>query len=290
MDYKSTYETILSQLKNTKKDEKRKVCKDCGEFGHKNKLSNECPIKIYENDIFRNKIINHVLSLDCSKEINDELLEELSSSLNISMNLCKKLYSDIPAQELLERKMDIQSYITNMNKTECYECNIPLYDIQKKTNKTWKGETVCDGCWCNHSEERDEIWDEIKTYRSMRCCICTKRQNNKGERFHYDHLNMFEKGDSICCMVNNGDKICDICQEIDKCQVVCLSCHHLITDIERKFGFTRIKTSLTKKMNNEELTQEEYKDNVDYYQNIYKEKMEPIYNKLKLYMSGEKQI
>ena len=101
---------------------------------------------------------------------------------------------------------------------------------------------------------------------------------------------MFEKGDSICCMVNNGDKICDICQEIDKCQVVCLSCHHLITDIERKFGFTRIKTSLTKKMNNEELTQEEYKDNVDYYQNIYKEKMEPIYNKLKLYMSGEKQI
>lgn len=37
-------------------------------------------------------------------------------------------------------------------------------------------------------------------------------------------------------------------------------------------------------MNNEELTQEEYKENVDYYQIIYKDKMEPIYNKLKLDM------
>ena len=139
MNYQSSYETILSQLKHTiKKDEKRKVCKDCGEVGHHNKKNNVCQLKIdYENNI-KNKIRKHVFSLDClTKEINEELLEELSSSLNISMNLCNKLYSDIPAQELLERNMDISSYIKNMNKTECYECNIPLYEIQKKTNKTW---------------------------------------------------------------------------------------------------------------------------------------------------------
>lgn len=282
MDYKSIYETALFQLKNTvKKDSKRKVCKDCGELGHNNIKNIICPLKIkYENNM-KNKIKNYVLLLDClSEEINDELFEKLSLKLNISSNLCKKLYSEIPVEGLLERQMDIKSYISNINKKKCFECGTVLYDIQKKTNKRWKGNTLCDSCWCSHSEERETLWREIKEYKQVICCICNKPQDNN-ERFHYDHLNMFEKGDSICCMVSDGDDISDIYNEIDKCQIVCVPCHHLITDIENKIGFTRIKTLLTKKLNNEELTPEDYIDKVKYYQDIYKIKMDEVYNKLK---------
>ena len=37
------------------------------------------------------------------------------------------------------------------------------------------------------------MWTEIKEYKPIVCYICNKRQRTKGERFHYDHLNMFDK-------------------------------------------------------------------------------------------------
>ena len=284
MENQYNFEIALLQLKESvKKDEKRKACKDCGELGHNNMKNNSCILKITHENIIKNKIKKYILSLDClTNDVNDELFERLSLELNISSNLSKRLYTDIPAEELLQRTMDIESYIQKINKINCFECDCVLLELQKNTTKKWKGNSVCDLCWCSHSEEREGLWGEIKNYRVNVCCVCDKRQNHGNERFHYDHLNMFEKNDSICSMVGTGDNIMDIYDEIDKCQIVCLPCHHLITDIENKIGFTRIKTSLTKKFNNEELSREEYDNGINYYQDIYKEKMLSIYNQLKL--------
>ena len=167
-----------------------------------------------------------------------------------------------------------------MNTVECFECSKILYDIQKKTNQLWKGTTLCDNCWCKHYEERELLWNKIREYKPILCCICNVSRDDIHERFHYDHLNMFEKGDSICSMVHCGESIDNIYKEIDLCQIVCLPCHHLITDIENKIGFTRIKTSLTKKLNNDEIDEEEYKNQVKHYQIIYKMKMEGIYGQI----------
>ena len=54
------------------------------------------------------------------------------------------------------------------------------------------------------------MWAEIKEYKPIVCYICNKRQRTKGERFHYDHLNMFDKSESVCSMVDRGDNIKDI--------------------------------------------------------------------------------
>ena len=62
---------------------------------------------------------------------------------------------------------------------------------------------------------------------------------------------------------------------------MCLSCHHIVTDIEHKLGFTRIKQTLTRKLNQSEMTEEEYNKQTQYYQNIYEEKMNFIYKELK---------
>ena len=90
-------------------------------------------------------------------------------------------------------------------------------------------------------------------------------------------------GFEVSLAENYGDHLGiqdNIYKEIDLCQIVCLPCHHLITDIENKIGFTRIKTSLTKKLNNDEIDEEEYKNQVKHYQIIYKMKMEGIYGQI----------
>jgi len=84
-------------------------------------------------------------------------------------------------------------------------------------------------------------------------------------------------------MVNECVNIEEIYSEIDKCQILCLSCHHIVTDIEHKLGFTRIKQTLTRKLNQSEITEEEYNKQTQYYQNIYEEKMKFVYKELKLF-------
>jgi len=96
---------------------------------------------------------------------------------------------------------------------------------------------------------------------------------------------MFNKNDSICRMVNEGVNIEEIYAEIDKCQILCLSCHHIITDIEHKLGFTRIKTKLTRDLNQLEITEDIYNQQVAYYQEIYETKMKHIYKELKISIS-----
>ena len=83
-------------------------------------------------------------------------------------------------------------------------------------------------------------------------------------------------------MVQEGNIIDDIYIELDKCQVLCLSCHHIVTDIESKLGFSRIKQLLTRKLNSCEITEEEYTHQKKEIGEIYIKRMNEIYNELKL--------
>ena len=166
--------------------------------------------------------------------------------------------------------------------TKCYECNKLLYNIQINTNRTWRGNDICDCCWCKYADIRQTMWDRIEIYKSIQCSICLSIKSHNNERYHYDHINMFNKDKSVCSMVNEGVNIEYIYKEIDKCQILCLTCHHIVTYIEHKLGFTRIKMILTKHVNQNEITHEEYTIQSQIYQKLYEEKMNFIYAQLKL--------
>jgi len=275
---------VLKELiKKTPKDKQRKVCKNCNELGH-NTRSSDCKLIIDKNNKLKQKIKNYILSQDCleDKNIEDYCLE-LSILLDITPNMCKSLYNEIPLNELLNRQMNINIYLTNINQLskKCNECNKNIVCIQTNTHRIWKGNYICDTCWSKYEDYRKLIWENIKTYKTIKCEICCSIQTHVTERYHYDHLNMFNKGNSICSMVNECVNIEEIYSEIDKCQILCLSCHHIVTDIEHKLGFTRIKQTLTRKLNQSEITEEEYNKQTRYYQNIYEEKMKFIYKELK---------
>jgi len=277
-------DNVMKQLLETiPKDKQRKVCKNCNELGHAI-TSTSCKLNIEKNDKLRKKIKNYFLLQDCLNEKTvDQHCEELSVKLEITSNFCKTLYSEIPPIELLDRFVDIDNYIIQMEKykSNCYECCKKIYNINANTNRQWKGNIICDNCWSNHEEERNDLWKKVDEYRKIECVICKSIQTKDGERFHYDHINMFNKGDSICSMVNAGVNIDEIYKEIDKCQILCLTCHHFVTDIENKLGFTRIKQSLTRQLNGQEIQQEEYDNKVLLYQEKYEEKMKTIYEKLR---------
>jgi len=243
------------------KDKQRKVCKNCNELGH-NTTSIDCKLIIDKNNKLKQKIKTYILSQNCleDKNIEDYCLE-LSILLDITPNLCKSLYNEIPLNELLNRQMNINMYLNNINQLskKCNECNKNIVSIQTNTHRIWKENDICDTCWSKYEDYRKLIWEKIKAYKTIQCEICCSIQTHTSERYHYDHLNMFNKGNSICSMVNEGVNIEDIYCEIDKCHILCLSCHHIVTDIEHKLGFTRIKQTLTRKLNQSEITEEEEK-------------------------------
>lgn len=276
-------EVLKQLLEIIPRDKVRKVCKNCNEIGH-GVSSTNCRINIEKNNKLKKIIKDYFLLQNCLLEKSvDQHCEELSIKLGITSNFCKTLYSEIPAIELLERPMDIEKYIEEIksNCIKCNECHKNIYNIQINTNRLWKGNQVCDSCWSNHEEERDELWRKVKQYRKVECHICGMEQKMDGERFHYDHINMFNKGDSICSMVGAGLEIDDIYAEIDKCQILCLKCHHLVTDIESRLGFTRIKQMLSRQLNGGEIGVEDYDRNVLIYQQKYEEKIGKIYEEIK---------
>lgn len=265
------------------KDKQRKVCKICNELGH-NINSISCKVNIDKNNKFKQKIKNYILSQNCLEDKTiEEHLNYLSNLLDITPNLCRTLYNEIPLVELLNRQININTYLNNLNQLskKCNECNKKILSIQINTNRIWNGNEVCDYCWSKYDEYRKLIWQQISEYKIIKCEICNRIKQNDSERYHYDHLNMFNKNKSICTMVNEGMNIEQIYSEIDKCQILCLSCHHIVTDIEHKLDFTRIKQTLTKNFNQNEITEEEYIEQTLIYQNIYEEKMKDVYEKLK---------
>jgi hypothetical protein len=282
---KST-EIFTELLQRTPIDKSRKVCKNCHEIGH-NITSTTCKINIDKNDKLKCKIKKYILSQNCleNKTIEEHCIE-LSVLLNITPNMCKSLYNEIPVNEIIDRYMDFDQYLLDIDNItkKCEECGKKIVCIQMNTHRVWNEKQICDACWHTYDDERKILWEKIKEYKNIQCNICGCLQTCPTERFHYDHLNMFDKNGSICNMVNEGVNISSIYAEINKCQILCLSCHHIITDIEHKIGFTRIKQLLTRKLNHFEMTEQEYNAQTMFYQQIYEEKMNDVYKNLQKYM------
>ena len=262
----------------------RKVCKNCHELGH-GSSSIICKINVDKNAKLKRKIKAYILSQNCLQEKTlDDICNELSVMLEITPNHCRTLYDEIPPMELLDRPFDIDQYFIQLDQSaiKCNECNKSLVYIQANTHHRWKDTDICDTCWSKYSEIRNKMWENVKLYKRVQCELCGSIQQHTDERYHYDHLNMFNKDNSICCMINEGSNIEEIYAEIDKCQILCLSCHHQITDIERKIGFTRIKQTLSRRFTLLEINEDEYTRETRMLQEIYNEKMSKIYEKMRI--------
>ena len=269
---------LLELHKKIPKDIVRKVCKQCGGIGH-GISSTYCKVNILKKDLLKQKVKLYFLSQDGSDDsIHFDLV---CNQFGISLSQCKEIYGEIPWLDLLQRPKSISSVVEKLTFIRCEQCNQNKCTIQSDSLRTWKEKRICDKCFTNTISEREEIWNLISNYKPIQCLFCNIKKENKEERFHYDHINMFDKEDSICTMVMEGVPIEKIYKEIDKCQILCISCHDIITYVERAVGFTQQKSALTRKLNQNEITKEQHNIQIYMYQKIYDEIMTPIYNTIK---------
>jgi hypothetical protein len=274
-------EDLLEKIKSHDPEqipnERKNTCKQCGEVGH-GMNSVHCQININKKEIIKQKVAQHFLSQDGS---DDSIhFQPLSESLDISIEQCKVYYNEIPWLDLLRRK-NTSSILEKLTFNTCEQCDKKKCTIQGNPFRIWKGKHICDKCFVDTSDEREELWKQINTYKPIQCCFCKMTRDHKDERFQFDHINMFDKENTIYSMVIEGVNIEEIYKEIDKCQILCFSCHQIVSYTERTLGFTKQKQNLTRKYNKEEITKEEYEVELKKYQTIYDEIMPSIYEDIK---------
>ena len=179
---------------------------------------------------------------------------------------------------------DVIFDLLKSNMHSCTSCIKTFYSQPK----VWQDKEYCDVCYTtNFKDEIIERWEMIKEYSKSNakdyCNIChmsVEYNNQIGTRFHFDHLNMFEKSDSICNLVRNGSDIEYIFKELEQCQVLCVSCHCLITQIENKCGFTRLKCNITRQYNKDKDEETKIKQEKEYLEK-YKTCMSSVYDTLR---------
>jgi hypothetical protein len=272
---KNQMEEVIVELHNLiKKDITRKVCPNCHELGH-NKNSKSCLINIEIDNKNIKKIKKYILlNENCDYE-----------KIGVSINKYNELYKSICLDDLLknqEIKEDNIDEILDNSKYNCSLCNVKYYN-KNVSSKEWKEhKNICDLCWCSYEYERNILWEKIQDYIKIKNCnICGTEKKYIKQRFHFDHLNMFNKTDCIYDMVNKGKDFEIIKDELNKCHLLCISCHSVITNIENNLLFHRIKKKINNELKNQEITEEEYQLKCNEYNIIYKEKMNKIYFILK---------
>lgn len=124
----------------------------------------------------------------------------------------------------------------------CSRCRRSIYSA----TKTWKGSIVCGNCHkvCRRSEHSREITEYVREVYRRGCAFCDIRNG----RFHLDHTNMFTKVNSVGVMMEEGAPAEEIIAEINKCQLLCVNCHGLVTRFEAKRGFITEKKRLNKRI------------------------------------------
>jgi len=214
----------------------------------------------------------------------------LSEQFGKTESYLRVLYNDVvsPIEHVrisLEHLSDtIIQDLLDTTGSDCTKCNRHFYSVPRQ----WENRQYCEECHITlYREEITARWLLVNQYAQStskdKCNICeTHAIYNKemGNRFHFDHLNMFEKADSICVMVQIGRSMLEIYQEMDQCQVLCVSCHRLVTELERRSGFTRLKNNMTrdhKKTGDDEKHQESKEENM----RAYSEFMTKVYDLLR---------
>lgn len=253
--------------------DKHGVCSDCVEV-QTNQEKMEFQSQIRES------ILKHIHNSSKSKREIYTHLKEATPTLTES--LYDTICGEIPLHVWMDRRIDYSSLLSSTQRHICYECTKHIPKMKEGSIRMWSGEELCDLCWANHEDDRNELWDYVNSWKGIQdCCeICKTTRQHPGVRFQFDHRNMFEKGESICTMVMRGASKEDIQKELELCQYVCLSCHHYITDIENLLPFTQVKKNLNKKLNDGTLDEESYEQQRVQWSSMYATKMEEVYKEL----------
>ena len=259
-------------------NDKRMVCSNCKQSGHnvrKCKMGRVSAVESVDVEVeFVAESVEPVVLVDSIAEsppssvLKDELVKvvqehplttdwsALSRRFDRTEIYLRNLYNKIvPAADHMRLSLESLSDELMMELMEkeghdCIKCGSRMYCPPKK----WDGAEYCGVCHSRcFSDEITSRWRLVNEYaRSTskdKCNICYAYATyNKeiGDRFHFDHVNMFEKSESICTMVMTGVPLSRIYMELDVCQLLCVSCHGLVTTLERRCGFMRMKNNMTR--------------------------------------------
>jgi len=192
-------------------DVERRLCTACYAVGH-NPYSKDCIVHGKQNREWIEYILSYLLKKD--KEDDEKNLVILSEQLQISIQYCTSLYRQIKS-DALNRKRNIRKMIHLNPNIYCHECN---FIMSQNVARTWKGNQICQRCFSQTIKEREHTWCLIEAYRPNHCAICLKEKENK-DCFHFDHINMFDKGHTVYNMVKTGVPVENIYKEIDKMSI-----------------------------------------------------------------------
>ncbi len=218
----------------------------------------------------------------------------LSIKLNRAEYIIRRMYNELitPEQHIAScissiSKDDIKELMVKIE-TKCSNCNKVLYCQPL----LWNNNKYCEDChYTLYNDIINERWKLINEYSCKtgknKCKICEKIYDFTQKslcKFNYDHINMFEKNGSIYGMNKQGIDINIIYKEIDLCQLLCISCHSIITQIEQKSGFNRVKINMVKEYNKTE-DEEKKQQLLKQYSDIYYNYMTHNYNIVKRLLS-----
>jgi hypothetical protein len=253
------------------------------------KIAKENNIELSNSKKWKEEELNYIINeIQCNPFDID--WETMTNQIHRTKDSIHRKYNEIvSAEEHLDccliniDKEDIMNLIKDLSHI-CIRCSMIFYSAPY----IWRENEYCEDC--HKSEFQEDItyrWEYIREYSAKQgkdCCnICKKKliiDKDNIRRCHYDHIDMFDKSNSVCTMIYTGIDLVEIIDEIDKCQLLCISCHNIITRIEHECGFIRVKRSIMKEYKD---TNEDSKKNelINTYSIIYNTFMESTYNYIK---------
>lgn len=170
---------------------------------------------------------------------------------------------------------DYMGIFDKMRCGECGSCGRAIYGDKK----LWAGMVICGYCHTRLREEgySREFRDYLADVYGSGCSFCGQTVG----RFHLDHINMFNKTDSVCDMLDRGCPESDIREEMGKCQLLCITCHSIVTRYEQRAGFHKRKAALTRLKNKHGVDSEAYKQLQSELCANYEEIMGAIYQRMR---------
>jgi hypothetical protein len=185
------------------------------------------------------------------------------------------IYALLAAEELKEVKVPKETVTTGIRKLTHDELKDIVTSLSSNCNdcsgvifykpRHWASLKLCHICHKKRFIEREkELLVYLTEKGHISCNFCGKIRTEPHD-FHFDHINMFNKTGTIGPMLFNGKELDKIKAEVDKCQLLCISCHSVVTHMEHYYGFIKAK-------NKRNVPTRKYKET------IYDEYMSDVYS------------
>jgi len=147
------------------------------------------------------------------------------------------VWSDHIVPAPTEPIMDDVAFIKSLA-SKCPKCDLTVYYSIERHN-------MCTDCWKAEKQGNvSELHEFLNEQYKKSCEFCGKKKVGD-DRFHFDHKNMFEKKNTVGFMIERGCSKEELVAEIEKCQLLCYSCHSIVTKMEWMHGFMQKKRKCT---------------------------------------------